>query len=465
MTNHLARSSRIVGLPTTMLKAAMASWSRSGKGVEELAALRAISVTPGVAAAMIGEAWIRGLMDFVDEHWVCAEQGGFGLTREGMALATAQRRGRTRKHLASAVVDEMLSRAQALMHDKLAPRKVDKIWLFGSFIDPDKEDVGDIDLVVEDYRTGVVDYDQSHQYILENYPGLLRGIDDFYRRLAADELFLTKTLFGPRRHPLLAPNDLRTLIDLHRPCALVFDRAQGGIIAPRHFAHHPDSKRRAETIHDRLELPDLDRHDEVFRLTPPAVVDRSFRPGARPAAFDHLKWAPSNGNDVSDSFLLVGWQGARVALERRVDFDERTWTVTTTVRSLDDGDSFQWNDLAARLTWLVHADLIRLAEYRNQRRAMQEIISNIDFPSAPHDPLEWEIMRRLDWTIDGWDGRRGLPDSHSFGLEINCDDIPGPSRLAPHDFDDLEWEQMEKSLPFTRSEYMEWAAPLYGNLP
>ncbi|WP_327210526.1 hypothetical protein [Rhizobium leguminosarum] len=461
MTNHLSKSAKIVGLPASKLKAAILSWERSGKGVEELSCLREVAVQPGVAAALMGEAWLRGMIDFVDEHWAVAENGSLGPTREGVALATARQRGRTPKAKAAAVVRALLQRAQALLHDDLAPRKVSRIWLFGSFIDPDKSDVGDIDVVVECYSTDVVPFDEVYHHVVTNYPGLISENADFMQRLSAGEQFLSKSMYGARRHPLLAPNDIGTLISLHRPCALFFDQSRGGIIEPEYHPHHPESPGRGETIRERLELPDLASHDDLFRLTPPIVVDRKFSPGAARDAFHHLDWRPSKGNDISDSFRFTGWHGAIVDIERRVDFHETFWELTMSVTIVSEGEShlFQWDDVADKIVWLAHADVIRLAEYRNQRHSMQEIFGDIDVADALDDhPLKSSIIRRLDWSLNGWGGRPGLPDSHAFGIELSCD-CNGPFRAPPHEFDDDEWEEAAHTLPFTREQYMAWARP------
>lgn len=458
MTTHLDRSATILGFPASKLKAALKSWERSGKPFDDIADLAQVSTRPGVAAALMGEAVLRNLVSFVDDDWKESNDGGLGLTREGVALVAATQRGRTKKAKASPVVEAVLSRAQALMEDELAPRKVDKIWLFGSYIDPEKDDVGDIDIVVESYRTDVVPFANIYHHVLENYPGMVSEDADFDQRLRAEDVFVKKSVFGPRKHALLSPNSVDILIDLHRPCALFFDRARGGVITPEFFEHHPESTGRGDNIRDRLSLPDLDRRSPTFLLTPPMVVDPRFSPHTMEKGFKHIEHETLDAGDAADIFLLNHGNALSVEVARRADLGDGTWEYTAhvSVDTVAEGASeYAWYHLAGRLVALAHADLVRLADHRHGLGCMQDIIIEIQLADIPADhPLRRAVSKHIEGAFSNLRGRAGIAPCHAFGIDFLCDG-DGTFLYSPSEYDEEDWD-LAGHLPFSREDYFSW---------
>lgn len=459
MTTHLDTSLRILGFPVAKLKALLTSWERTGKDPQELSSLAGVSLSPGSTAALLGEAWRLGLIGFREPEWPeGVPTKRVALTESGEALVIATSRPRTSKEKASKVLEQVLSRAQDLLDDPKAPVKPDRIWVFGSYVKPDKADVGDIDLVIESSRTGIVEYDQMSTYINANYPGLLPSRYDTFR-WGAGELFRDRKLFGQRRHALLAPNDIGILVGMHEPCALFFDASRGGMIEPEFYSHHPESKGRASSMRERLVMPDLDGAAR-FELTNPIVVDGAFSKGRRESAFyamDHII------REDGDSFMLR-WSSDPddgVTVNRTVLFEDDLWFCTYSIvphSGVRKDDPHAWDSLARRIVLLAEADLLRLAVHRDDLGAMQEIEMDITLDEGfgtnhkLHSELD-EHASRTPARLNRSD-RPSFPERMSFGVML-LHEGSGGGICRPCDLTDEEWE--EKSFPFTRADYEAWA--------
>lgn len=464
MTNHLDKQATVIGFPASKLRAVLRSWDRSGRGFRAISEISEVSVAPGVAAALLGEAFEHKLIGFVDEEMNEIEGGGLGLTRAGLALIDAKKRGRTDKVKAAAIVDALLTKAQSLMADELAPSKVERIWLFGSFIDPGKGDVGDVDLVVESYMTRVVPREETYLHVRKHYPGILPENLNYWQKLpeAVAETFLLRSLYGPRRHPLLAPNDIETLRSLHRPCALAFDRTRGGIVEPIRLDHHPESEKRGEHIQERLVLPDLGVPSEAFRFVAPMVVDRMFSPHSTMADFDHMRWTKRN---MGDSFSLGEGVGPSLQVSRKCELGSRNWDYTLNVAVADplgEENRWIWIDLAERLIALAHADLVRMANHRNDIHGMQEIFGELEFTDvAENHPFNQAVTDCVSDVFGGWHGRSEIAPGHAFGIDLACEGT-GAGLVGPGYFEEDDWRRKEGILPFTKADYEEWARPKPG---
>lgn len=72
----------------------------------------------------------------------------YAWTIQGYALANASAGKRFKRATAQRALEELLQRAEALNANPLARFGVDKIVLFGSFLDPDAAEVSDVDLAI-----------------------------------------------------------------------------------------------------------------------------------------------------------------------------------------------------------------------------------------------------------------------------------------------------------------------------
>ncbi|HWT42151.1 MAG TPA: nucleotidyltransferase domain-containing protein [Sphingopyxis sp.] len=177
-----------------------------------------------------------------------------------MAVARAKVTARTPLIKARAVLDELLNRIDRFNADPEAVSRVDEIWLFGSMM-REEATVGDIDLAICRSRDARFADDLDGQ--VEQAKRLIQGYPDAPQRWAwpwdrIDWLY-RRSIFGPRRHPLLAgaqegTTDLQLLAV---PCRLIYDRARGGRVSDPVLPRHPESPGRANTLFAPDELPDL----------------------------------------------------------------------------------------------------------------------------------------------------------------------------------------------------------------
>jgi predicted nucleotidyltransferase len=117
-------------------------------------------LTAGACAAFTGECFERKFIQVAgpeghhdDEAW--RRFRNLELSTLGAAVVSASARKRASKAKAHEVLDQILTNAAKLSGDKRAPEVVDQIWVFGSLIDDEKPDVGDLDIVVTTQRTKI----------------------------------------------------------------------------------------------------------------------------------------------------------------------------------------------------------------------------------------------------------------------------------------------------------------------
>ena len=304
------------------------------------------------------------------------------LTVAGRAVLSATAAPRMKKAKAEKLFEGVLLNARAVNSDPKAILSIRKIWLFGSMVDESKSDVGDIDFVVEWDRREVVRakltswVDELEQYVRVNYPGLLPdGYDRFHH--SAEEIFLARMLYGKRRAPVIAPNSLTTLKDLHRPCRLVFDASRGGIVDDPVLPHHPDSRHRSRTIRPRLKMPELSRVPRGFRPTSIGWLggrDRNF--AARPALAGNLAYQfrpdyKASEDPSRNAFEVVFGPPRRqcvVRVSRGMKASARIWNYVCAVEIVSGAVRLSADDihlLGKLLDDLVGADGFRLAGRRH----------------------------------------------------------------------------------------------------
>lgn len=459
MTTHLDSSIRILGFPVSKLKALLTSWERTDKVVGELAGLADVSVSPGAAAALMGEAWRLGLIDFVNADGPLGiPTRRVGLTDAGLAFVSSKFSARTPKAKATKVLDSILDRAQALMDDDEAPIKPNQIWVFGSYVKPEKDDVGDLDIVVTRKDTGLVELAKMQNYVDQKYPGLLPDSLD-RRQWRAGWYFLNRMVYGERKNPLVAPNDIFTLIDMHEPCALYFDAARGGRIEPEFHDHHPDSNGRGAGIRDPLVMPALDASDR-FELSNPICVDGAFSEGMRESAFyamDHT------ATDYGDSFGLR-WSANpddSIGIRRVLEWGDGRWYCDVVIDgcSRANASPYSWNSFAQRIVWLAQADMLRLAAHRHAFEAMHDIQVTVSLDNSYGDDhplrsaLADEIRRAASRLSDG--KRPALPAEMAFGASFLFDGNTLGLRSL-RDFTSREWS--DNAFLFDRETFEAWEA-------
>lgn len=479
MTTHINRGDKFLGYPATKLKAMLTSWAKGTKDPYSLACLAPIKLTPAAVTAFLGECYDRGYITLgvSPEMEPMPDRDRFRhamLSPSGLAITSASAKKRSSKEAAAKVLEQLLKNAQALAGDENAVTDVSKIWVFGSYIDQAKQDVGDLDIVIE-RRTRPVWERRSFEYISEHiakyYPTVVpTDFDPLY----LEEHWFKRMIFGARRHHLIAENDIGTLKKLYRPCRLVFDLSRGGIIQPVDFPNHPESFGRANTINDRLEMPDLTSAKGDFQFISAELFGPKYRPRytRQEVIITSKSDLPKNvANRLSDlpidgrrHFAILVTSGDRpdalLYVTRKVEFYSAIWDYSMDVKCLSqsrNADLAQWGAYRGSelISNLFHGDTIRLANRRATYGGFEGIYAELTLDKRTEKIPE--LTEKLQHFYSIWFSDpeySNLPENQRFGVDVDICGFGG-GYVGPLEMDDEDWSA-DWAPPFTREEYRAW---------
>ncbi|MCS4089319.1 hypothetical protein [Rhizobium sp. BK176] len=478
MTTNIDRKETFLGHSLTKLKTLLLAWEKGNRHPGSLGRLSNVSLSSGAVTAVISDAYDRGLFetsppfgfpqDVASGHRFLETK----LSDAGLAVASASARKRSSKDAAGRVLNDLIERADALNRDPKGVQRVEKIWVFGSFIDPAKSDVGDLDIVVETsmraklFGAGI---DRINHHIEKHYPGVVPESIDWFRK---ERHWLGKMLYGPRRHALIAESSLHILKDLNCPCRLAFDASRGGIVPPIDYPHHPQSTGRGDNIRDRLVMPQLGEPVTDFRVTDASVFHEVLRTSFRPiTSKDGLSLAVSR---LTGDRVLDGRNGFAVDIQVEGD----TKAVLYVSRSLEMTSEDQWNyrlnvesiyqsrdchlhdrDFAracGMIGDLFNADVARLANHRERTGVYPEIFADIELCQRTGRMAGFvEEMRDHFVSLCGDAYRPALlPEKQRYGIEYGFQQFElGYGYTAPHVFDNEDWGEVDT---VDKDDYLKW---------
>lgn len=272
MSVSIAKGSEFLGVPLLVARNVLRAWAAYENGnVHAIRQRRDVALHHATVAVLIEEFRQRGLIGREDRGL-----RGFtehGLTDAGKALAGAKGGKRAPRAKAQAVFDAYLDNCAKLNARSDLPFRIEEIWLFGSMLDEERGDVGDVDFVPVFAPTDTsLDFDAERmQYsILADRLGLASkgGLDGLFLH----DRVRSHLTFGGSRNPLLAPNELEQLTDLGVPCRLVFDAKRGGRVSDPILRRHPDSRGRSDKVGQPLMMPRLDAPQGPIEPVDPALA-------------------------------------------------------------------------------------------------------------------------------------------------------------------------------------------------
>jgi DNA-binding MarR family transcriptional regulator len=267
MGTNIRAGSTFLGVPLVKARNVLKAWRYGeSKDAHRIAIRKDVELDVPTVMALLDEFQDRGLIGDEEDGEGSRERTFLGLTRAGMALVAAHARKRVPKARAWKAVDELLASSQAANDRADLPFVVDEVWLFGSILDDARPDVGDVDYVIEVSSRDGFDYDRAEARYAE------LGIET-YDMLGPSRAVRRRILYGPRRNPLFAPNDMTTLDHLACPTRMVFDRSRGGRVDAPVLPRHPKSAGRAETVNELLEMPDLQALRGLARPVSASLTD------------------------------------------------------------------------------------------------------------------------------------------------------------------------------------------------
>ncbi len=404
------------------------------------------------------------------------------LTDRGEAIANATARKRSGKAVGYAVLDKIIQNIEKLNENAHSPVNVERLWVFGSLIDPDRSDIGDVDIAIETSQAGIygkvafnIDHYRTH------FPELRMGnVNPFW---LAPHYFCRRALYGPKRHNLISEVDLRELIDLHVPCALVFDKAVGRLPIDRVLPHHPGSSVRSSRMGDRLEVPKLTEMDGVFRPSSAEILGEHFSNAwvGRYVQVCASSVPADVANKLPNSIDVNGQE--RFALVFQDDDRAQRPFLVTIDRGLESADDDYWNYRckvtvspignepsggATRVEELliseavklsVGADMHRLAWLRRQVNPLVEIYMDVN---VSVDDVEFPGLRaKIQEEAGGLTAdRKGiLSQSLYYGVMVRDERGIGTGLLHWLDLDEDDIDNLPEDFPISKEEILNH--PLY----
>jgi len=244
-------------IPMRKVRDLLRAWHEGDPDPATVGAKTSVVLDPRTVLAVLAELKENGLIGV--ENSEKEKRTVLRATEAGKFLMAASAKRRSPKAKARTVLDGLLKRADMVNADPDMTKSVDRIWVFGSMVDPGRETVGDIDFVVE--RSKRRPYSLQDPWLVERHIRAKFGHivpDDFDSHFNdIEEKVLWDRLDGGEPQPLLSRNELLALKNLHVPCQLVYDASRGGRVDDPVLPHHPDSSERAAEMRDRPIVPSL----------------------------------------------------------------------------------------------------------------------------------------------------------------------------------------------------------------
>lgn len=253
---NLPKHATLAGFRLAQVKQALRAYARTGRE-ENFFEIGSFAPSRMEAAVLYEELLERKLID------PQATSHQDHLTEAGLAITG----GKTRRSpllTAQRILDELLTRAERMNADPMSPKIVERIWLFGSVM-REQETVGDIDLAVETAFNPAFGDQEARWARMRELAAQTPNHLSYPERFMWRE---KRSLFGERRHPLLAGAQLDSedLKELGVPCRLIFDHRRGGRVHDAVIPRHPASPGRSASMSAPRESPDLARLPSTPRV-------------------------------------------------------------------------------------------------------------------------------------------------------------------------------------------------------
>lgn len=406
MTANIKLDTTFRGVQLRNLRPLLAEWLLGNRGFQNLSRSAKIGLDEYTIIGLIEECYRAGLMEFGPEKYCRPgiENRFLKLTGQGIGIAAASATKRTSKKVAMTHLEDLLSRCSTNNADTKSPVEIGEVWIYGSMLDETKEDVGDIDIVILARRKAAFEGRSITTHIDEHFPGLLPKTRDPLS-FNAESAFLQKAVYGPRRHAVFSPNSLDTLINLHCPCAKVFDSAAGGRIEFTLLPHHPESIERAATVRPRAIVPDFPLPLTAFTPTPAKLAagrhtnsmwsSRDFDILSADEAKVKLDGRVLKGTELSpDSIIFIPGQqrtaSTAIILDRKftienANTDHERWVIDARVSLHGSRAGFgpAWvKPVEKTISAALGADLTRLIGHRHEMKSTADIRSSLSLTKS-----------------------------------------------------------------------------------
>lgn len=271
MTNNINSQDKFRQISILQLRQILRGLA-SESDIRSIGAHSKVHMSEGGVLAVINECLEENLLEQIDKP----PFHSYGLTNAGCAIAEATARKRSPKETGRRILNSIIHNAAELNSNPNSLFVVDKIWVFGSYINPQKDDIGDLDIAFEISNTdNYPDNALNRDYYRKHFPELkIENVGNFWQM---PKKFIQRSLFGSKRNSLISESPIYELIELHAPCALVYDRAVGAIENIQVLPHHPSSAQRGDNIFERNIIPTFSDPLKEFTPTNANILSEHLR--------------------------------------------------------------------------------------------------------------------------------------------------------------------------------------------
>lgn len=480
MTTQINLKDEFRHISMAQLRQILISWETKGN-LTSIGSHSKVKMSGPWVLAILHEALQEGLLqpfnadEFHTTH---------GLSEAGEAIAKATARKRSPKETGAKILASIIENAEKLNSHPQAVVRVNKIWVFGSFIDPTKNDIGDLDIALEYSQTALFHGNALRkQYYDEHFPELKMGnVQPFW---LMPHKFLQRSLYGSTRSPLISEAQVLELIELHAPCALAYEHNVGAIQPLQPIPHHPSSMGRTENVGERLSIPVLGAMQQEFSPTAATILTRHARSlwgryveiqtqslPKRLAA----KVSPAPTLDPEQRFAITfrssddTFKPYFALIERSADTTHERWnydfrismqTVENARVKFDKNDQFALGEI---VKMMVGADMFRLACLRRDLDPTAQISMNIHVNADNKTfPKLWaEVQTEAQANI--FYDEDLVPAGLLYGISIHDEEQSGYSTPHVFELDDHELNDLPSDFPLSKEaikahpSYASWQA-------
>jgi hypothetical protein len=257
------RDATLRGLPFRVWKTLLTRWPGARDRVWDMARMPGIAMEPYRFVAMVDEAEYYGLLTGggSSRHRRTERGDQYLRTRVGRRYPRAK---------AQALLDQILARVILINANPTMPFRIVTVVVFGSFADPERTDVGDLDLYITREYTG------PWERVLPRYAELAGKHPYDHHVTWRYDAVEYREIFGPRKDPMIDYSGIADPAQYGFAHRCVYDARRGGPVddamvpenrnleSRRHLVERLDAvafgDRPDRPVHARW-FADLDRHD------------------------------------------------------------------------------------------------------------------------------------------------------------------------------------------------------------
>lgn len=222
----------IPGIDISTIRSLFLKHEKRGRRFLQATAIEDLKLPAQEADAVLRKVATAG---YIEWSGGSGENADWDLTPHGLRLVADSLAARISRHRAQSVIDEVIRRARAINDDPDRLARVKELKLFGSALDADRDDYGDVDIEaeIEIRRFPEDEVARAHAKVAAQVPQSWRN--HFIRRFKAEEGYDSRRVFAALKasiKDLSLSKDATKTLGCEFRCIYRFDIDTGTELAP-----------------------------------------------------------------------------------------------------------------------------------------------------------------------------------------------------------------------------------------